>query len=133
LLLQVPNLDAAASTKTSVKQRGIPKSLRMLAAGLVDMLRTALGREPLYLPLAGLHGSLAFMQMTPSELERYHANHPKNPQVCWEEGVDRGFGGRPAVVSYVRHSHHADQDMKVHSVRRCSEDQQLFAPWLRYA
>jgi hypothetical protein len=79
--LQVPNLDAAASTKTSIKQRGVPKSLRMLAAGLVDLLRTAVGREPLYLPLAGLHGSLAFMQMTPSELERYHANHPKNPQV----------------------------------------------------
>jgi hypothetical protein len=50
LPLQVPNLDAASSTKTSVKQRGIPKSLRMLAAGLVDLLRTAVGRGPLYLP-----------------------------------------------------------------------------------
>eukprot|EP00882_Tetradesmus_deserticola_P032679 GHRQ01037212.1.p1 GENE.GHRQ01037212.1~~GHRQ01037212.1.p1 ORF type:complete len:104 (+),score=34.83 GHRQ01037212.1:94-405(+) len=78
---QVPNLDAAASTKASIKQRGVPKSLRMLAAGLVDLLRTSVGRQPLYLPLAGLHGSLAFMQMTPSELERYHANHPKQPQV----------------------------------------------------
>jgi hypothetical protein len=124
LLLQVPNLDAAASTKTSVKQRGIPKSLRMLAAGLVDLLRTAVGREPLYLPLAGLHGSLAFMQMTPSELERYHANHPKNPQVCWEEGADRGGG--PVVVSgFTRHSNRTSQDMKVHHVWRCSEDQQL--------
>lgn len=33
-------------------------------------------------PLAGLHGSMAFMQMTADELERYHKNHPKVMQVC---------------------------------------------------
>ncbi|WIA41911.1 hypothetical protein OEZ86_009227 [Tetradesmus obliquus] len=94
IVSQVPNLDAAASTKTSIKQRGVPKSLRMLAAGLVDLLRTAVGREPLYLPLAGLHGSLAFMQMTPSELERYHANHPKNPQMTPSE-LERYHANHP--------------------------------------
>lgn len=51
--LQVPNLDATASTKASIKQRGIPKSLRMLLAGLTDLLRTAVGQPPIYLPLAG--------------------------------------------------------------------------------
>lgn len=79
--MQVPNLDAAVSTKTSLKQRGVPKSLRMLAAGLVDLLRTSVGQEPLYLPLAGLHGSMGFMQMTSGELERYKSNKPKTPQV----------------------------------------------------
>lgn len=53
LLLQVPNLDAAVSTKQSIKQRGIGKSLRMLLAGLTDLARTAVGQEPIYLPLAG--------------------------------------------------------------------------------
>eukprot|EP00878_Enallax_costatus_P018793 GHUV01019805.1.p1 GENE.GHUV01019805.1~~GHUV01019805.1.p1 ORF type:complete len:360 (+),score=60.97 GHUV01019805.1:566-1645(+) len=81
IVAQVPNLDAAVSTKTSLKQRGIVKSLRMLAAGLVDLLRTSLGQEPLYLPLAGLHGGMGFMQMTPSEFERYKSNKPKTPQV----------------------------------------------------
>lgn len=51
--VQVPNLDAAVSTKTSIKQRGILKSLRMLLAGLTDMGRTAVGLPAIYLPLAG--------------------------------------------------------------------------------
>jgi hypothetical protein len=51
---QVPNLDATESTKASIQQRGIPKSLRMLIAGLTDLLRTSLlGQPPIYLPLAG--------------------------------------------------------------------------------
>lgn len=53
--VQVPNLDAAVSTKTSIKQRGILKSLRMLLAGLTDMGRTAVGLPAIYLPLAGRH------------------------------------------------------------------------------
>lgn len=53
LLLQVPNLDAAVSTKASIKQRGVAKSLRMLLAGITDLARTAVGQEPIYLPLAG--------------------------------------------------------------------------------
>jgi hypothetical protein len=81
LLCQVPNLDASVSTKMSIKQRGIPKSLRMLLVGVTDLARTALGQPPVYLPLAGLHGSMAFMQMNADELQRYHANHPKVMQV----------------------------------------------------
>jgi hypothetical protein len=53
LSVQVPNLDAAVSTKKSIKQRGVLKSLRMLLAGVTDLLRTAAGQPPIYLPLAG--------------------------------------------------------------------------------
>lgn len=62
---QVPNLDAAVSTKTSIKQRGILKSLRMLLAGLTDMGRTAVGLPAIYLPLAGAHieFSVAYMSV----------------------------------------------------------------------
>ncbi|KAF6259936.1 alpha/beta-hydrolase [Scenedesmus sp. NREL 46B-D3] len=107
IVAQVPNLDAAASTKASIKQRGVPKSLRMLAAGLVDLLRTAVGREPLYLPLAGLHGSLAFMQMTPGELERYHANHPKQPQGGWVNLARAAYSAEHALfkTSPIKHVH----------------------------
>jgi len=63
LRCQVPNLDATVSVKASLATRGVPKSLRMLLAGLMDLLRTSVGRAPLYLPLAGPYGSLAFMQV----------------------------------------------------------------------
>lgn len=61
--MQVPNLDATVSVKASLATRGVPKSLRMLLSGIMDVLRTLMGQEPLYLPLAGHYGSLAFMQV----------------------------------------------------------------------
>jgi len=163
MALQVPNLDAAVSTKASIKQRGIGKSVRMLLAGLTDLLRTSLGQPSIYLPLAGaqhtavgvspllmlcsaqhhccvkqtrrqcahdtdypccvclaglaalflcvmkhiyanmlvacwtpcniagLPGSMAFMQMTADELERYNSNHPKVKQVRMEPSQFRAL------------------------------------------
>eukprot|EP00775_Hariotina_reticulata_P004853 gene4853-5100_t len=84
VVTQVPNLDATVSVKASLATRGVPKSLRMLLAGVMDVVRGLMGQEPLYLPLAGHYGTLAFMQMSPEELERYHANHPKIPQGGWQ-------------------------------------------------
>eukprot|EP00878_Enallax_costatus_P042623 GHUV01050046.1.p1 GENE.GHUV01050046.1~~GHUV01050046.1.p1 ORF type:complete len:359 (+),score=112.34 GHUV01050046.1:566-1642(+) len=107
IVAQVPNLDAAVSTKTSLKQRGIVKSLRMLAAGLVDLLRTSLGQEPLYLPLAGLHGGMGFMQMTPSEFERYKSNKPKTPQGGWKNMARAAYAAEHFFfkTSPIKHVH----------------------------
>jgi len=35
----------------------------MLLSGVMDVLRDLMGQEPLYLPLAGQYGTLAFMQV----------------------------------------------------------------------
>lgn len=97
VVTQVPNLDAAVSTKASIKQRGIGKSVRMLLAGLTDLLRTSLGQPSIYLPLAGLPGSMAFMQMTADELERYNSNHPKVKQGGWRNLARAAYAAEHAL------------------------------------
>lgn len=107
VVAQVPNLDAVVSTKTSLAQRGVAKSLRMLAAGLVDLLRTSVGQEPLYLPLAGLKGEMGFMQMTPGELERYKSNKPKTPQGGWQNMARAAYAAEHFFfkTSPIKHVH----------------------------
>lgn len=70
-VLQVPNLDATVSVKASLATRGVPKSLRMLLAGVMDVVRGLMGQEPLYLPLAGHYGTLAFMQVGPDSHKKF--------------------------------------------------------------
>lgn len=74
----MPHLDARAATLLSIKQRGIPKSLAMVGLGALDLLRTALGLPPLYLPLVGPPGSLAFMQLNEFETSEYFSKHPSD-------------------------------------------------------
>ncbi|KAF8058352.1 aidA [Scenedesmus sp. PABB004] len=98
VVAQVPNLDAVASTKASLALRGPAKSLGMLATGLADLARGALGLAPLYVPLAGLPGSMAFMQMGPGELQRYHAGHPAVPQGGWRNMARAAYAAEHALA-----------------------------------
>lgn len=80
-LAQMPHLDPGHAVSSSLASRGHWKSLRMLAAGLLDVTRGALGLAPVYLPLVGPPGSLAFLQMSEQQLQQYWSNHPAIPQV----------------------------------------------------
>jgi hypothetical protein len=94
MLLQVPHLDARAATLMSIKKRGIPKSLACLGLGLLDRLSTAVGLPPIYLPLVGPVGSLAFMQLNEFETKEYFSKHPAVYQGAWTNKVcERGGGG----------------------------------------
>jgi hypothetical protein len=87
----VPHLDAGAATKMSIHKRGIPKSLAALGLGLLDRLDSAVGLPPLYLPLVGPPGSLAFMQLNDFETKEYFSKHPPVYQGHWTNKV---CGGR---------------------------------------
>lgn len=94
--LQVPHLDARAATLMSIKKRGVPKSLACLALGILDRLATAVGLPPIYLPLVGPVGSLAFMQLNEFETKEYFSKHPSVYQGAWTNQVsgvrwERGF------------------------------------------
>ncbi|KAF8073154.1 aidA [Scenedesmus sp. PABB004] len=80
---QVPHLDARAATLLSVRKRGVPRSLLALAAGAADAAAGALGLPPLYLPLVGPPGSLAFMQLSEFESAEYYSKHPRVYQGGW--------------------------------------------------
>lgn len=71
----------------SIKKRGIPKSVACLCLGLLDRLRTAVGLTPIYLPLVGPVGSLAFMQLNEFETKEYFSKHPPVYQGNWTNKV----------------------------------------------
>eukprot|EP00775_Hariotina_reticulata_P003758 gene3758-4017_t len=83
IISQVPHLDARAATMLSIKKRGIPKSLATLCLGALDLLCTQLGLSPIYLPLVGPAGSLAFMQLNEFETKEYFSKHPPIYQGGW--------------------------------------------------
>lgn len=92
VLSQVPHLDARAATRLSIKKRGIPKSLACLCLGLLDRLSTAVGLQPVYLPLVGPVGSLAFMQLNEFETKEYFSKHPAVYQGGWTNKVRERLG-----------------------------------------
>lgn len=100
VIAQVPNLDARTSTKASIKSRGIPKSLRMFAAGVHDLIRTAAGQPSVYLPLAGPPGSLAFMQLTDEEMYEYSVRKPDNKLGGWRNMARAAYVLEHAVLQY---------------------------------
>lgn len=86
-VLQVPHLDAGAATRLSIAKRGIPKTLAAFGLGLLDHLAGVVGLPPLYLPLVGPAGSLAFMQLNEFETKEYFSKHPPVYQGAWENKV----------------------------------------------
>lgn len=84
MVSQVPHLNARAATLLSVKKRGIPKALLTLAIGLLDKLATTIALPPIYLPLVGPPGSLAFMQLDDFETKVYFSKHPQVYQGNWQ-------------------------------------------------
>ncbi|KAF6260384.1 Alpha/Beta hydrolase protein [Scenedesmus sp. NREL 46B-D3] len=84
IISQVPHLDARAATLMSIKKRGIPKALLSLVLGAADALGSRLGLPPLYLPLVGVEGSLAFMQLNEFETKEYFSKHPPVYQGGWQ-------------------------------------------------
>jgi pimeloyl-ACP methyl ester carboxylesterase len=68
----------------SIKKRGIPKALLSLAIGAADALGSRIGLPPLYLPLVGPEGSLAFMQLNDFETKEYFSKHPSVYQGGWQ-------------------------------------------------
>lgn len=97
---QVPHLDARAATLMSIKKRGVPKSLACLGLGLLDRLATAVGLPPIYLPLVGPVGSLAFMQLNEFETKEYFSKHPSVYQGAWTNQVrqETAMQGHEVVV-----------------------------------
>lgn len=81
---QVPHLNARAATLASIRRRGIARSLLVLALGAADAAKAALGLgAPIYLPLVGPPGSLAFMQLDDFETSEYFSKHPAVYQGGW--------------------------------------------------
>jgi hypothetical protein len=74
----------------SISKRGIPKSLACLGLGLLDRLAGAAGFPPIYLPLVGPVGSLAFMQLNDFETQEYFSKHPPVYQGAWTNKVSLG-------------------------------------------
>eukprot|EP00884_Botryococcus_braunii_P018461 jgi/Botrbrau1/5299/Bobra.0391s0018.2 len=83
----VPHLSGRQAYLNNLKTRGLVGSLRMLAAGLVDVGRAKLGLPPAYLKLAGPLGSLSLMPMSPSEFQTYTRKHPPEPLGGWQMRV----------------------------------------------
>lgn len=81
---QVPHLDARAATILSIKKRGIPKALYTVILGLLDTLLSYFPLQPIYLPLVGPLGSLAFMQLDEFETKEYFSKHPAVYQGDWQ-------------------------------------------------
>ena len=77
----MPFLSGIESSRQSLVRRGVLRSVRMFLAGLQDRFREAIGLTPAYLPVAGLPGQLAFMELGQDELALYFAKHPKKYEV----------------------------------------------------
>jgi len=100
LCCQVPHLDARAATLLSIRKRGVLQSLFTVLLGALDVLRTQLGLSPIYLPLVGPAGSLAFMQLNDFETREYFSKHPQSTRAAgrtwlappwrWRMFVSRG-------------------------------------------
>eukprot|EP00882_Tetradesmus_deserticola_P014397 GHRQ01015309.1.p2 GENE.GHRQ01015309.1~~GHRQ01015309.1.p2 ORF type:complete len:207 (+),score=71.75 GHRQ01015309.1:920-1540(+) len=104
--LQVPHLDARAATLMSIKKRGVPKALLSLVLGAADALGARLGLPPIYLPLVGPAGSLAFMQLNDFETKEYYSKHPPVYQGGWQNKARAAlvwelFVGRYSPIQYV--------------------------------
>eukprot|EP00879_Flechtneria_rotunda_P013432 GHRR01014025.1.p1 GENE.GHRR01014025.1~~GHRR01014025.1.p1 ORF type:complete len:351 (+),score=133.40 GHRR01014025.1:659-1711(+) len=84
VISQVPHLDARAATKISIRKRGIARSLQSLFLGFMDHICSTLGLSPIYLPLVGPAGSLAFMQLNEFETKEYFSKHPPVYQGGWQ-------------------------------------------------
>lgn len=50
-------------------------------AGIADKLASLAGQPPMYVKLAGSPGEVAFMALSPTELQAYYAKHPAHKQV----------------------------------------------------
>ena len=93
--LQVPHLSGFEASKRSLKNRGIPQSVRLFLAGLHDRARVLVGQSPAYLKVAGPPGSNSFMELPEEEMQLYLAKHPENYMVrcaavlrdCQEQSV----------------------------------------------
>ncbi|GBF88090.1 hypothetical protein Rsub_00802 [Raphidocelis subcapitata] len=83
VVAQVPFLDGKVGLQRAFQTRGLLALLRNAAAGVHDLLRTALRQPPAYLPIAGGLGSNAMMQLDDHELGAYFAKHPKVYQGGW--------------------------------------------------
>ncbi|KAJ9519010.1 hypothetical protein QJQ45_026307 [Haematococcus lacustris] len=81
---QVPHLSGPIASSKSVQRRGLLPSLRLFLAGCLDAAGSRLGLAPLYVRLAGLRGSVAFMALDPDELKTYEAKHPAVKQGGWQ-------------------------------------------------
>ncbi|KAG2498926.1 hypothetical protein HYH03_003116 [Edaphochlamys debaryana] len=107
IISMVPHLDGMAASRAAVRRRGLPATLRLLAAGLHDKARAlaveALERfqlmpppgpsawasfanqlrVPAYLKLVGTPSELAIMQLSDHELQAYFSKHPKVYEGGW--------------------------------------------------
>uniref|UniRef100_A0A7S0VNT9 Serine aminopeptidase S33 domain-containing protein n=1 Tax=Polytomella parva TaxID=51329 RepID=A0A7S0VNT9_9CHLO len=83
IVTMVPHLDGRAASRESIHRRGVNGSVRMLAAGLLDLVRSLFNQDPVYVRLAGSHDQLAFMQLSSHELDAYYAKIPPSTQGGW--------------------------------------------------
>lgn len=62
VISQVPHLSGPQASKVNIVRRGLPCTLRMVAAALNDALRSLLRLPPAYVKLAGGRDELSIMQ-----------------------------------------------------------------------
>jgi pimeloyl-ACP methyl ester carboxylesterase len=77
---QSPHLDGALNRKKNLlpppQGRGLAGALRLSRAALADLVRSAVGLPPAYVPIVGPRGSVSLMPLPPDELSLYFAKHP---------------------------------------------------------
>ena len=78
---QVPFLSGVDAAKAGIAREGLPRMARKFFAGLHDRARSAAGLSPGYLAVAGLPGSVAFMEVDPAQLTLYFQKHPAKYRV----------------------------------------------------
>lgn len=91
VISQIPHLNGKLATKQAIATRGFIGTVRVLAVALADFIFSYIGPmyysifhpdgdkqySPLYVPIAGITGSTAYMTMTEEGLVTYYSKHPK--------------------------------------------------------
>lgn len=77
----MPHLSGIEASKKSLKNRGIPQSVRLFLAGLHDRARVLVGLPAAYLKVAGPPGSNSFMELPDEDMHLYLAKHPEHYMV----------------------------------------------------
>lgn len=81
---QIPHLSGIEASLGALRLRGLLRTLRMLALGLHDLMRSKLGLSAAYVRIVGRPTDAALMLLEEAEEKGYYAKHPpvKRVGVC---------------------------------------------------
>lgn len=73
---QIPHLSGIEASLGALRLRGLLRTLRMLALGLHDLMRSQLGLSAAYVRIVGRPTDAALMLLEEAEEKGYYAKHP---------------------------------------------------------